>query len=128
MKKLLILLILIAIPTKIFASEWVEVANKIYVSIDKNRDGYIFYWVKYLNDGNMSPIKKQKVNHELAYYAENCAQNSSAIMAGYYYAINGSVLDSYVSPFYNHTNLASFEPVIPQTNGEAIHKYVCGMN
>lgn len=127
MKKILTLTILtlLLINSTAIANEWVEVYYKTYVKLEKLDGDNVFYWAKYLNDGSIKPIANKKVHFQMSYEVENCADNSSATMASYFYGLNGSVLSSYVSPFYSTPRYLSFSPVIPQSIGEALHKYAC---
>ena len=64
----------------------------------------------------------------MEYYIGNCSQNSNGLLALYEYNHSGKALSSYTSPYYNHPEIMTFEPVVPQSVGEVIHKYVCGFS
>lgn len=123
---LIILLVFLNVTLIAFSEEWVEVYSKIYIKIDKSQNDKIFYWSKFLNDGTMKPVNNQKIKYAMNYNIEDCTQNSNGLLAAYEYSTSGKVLSSYVSPFFNHPSLVPFEPVVPQSVGEVIHKYVCG--
>lgn len=128
MKKrfIILLFVFLNIALNVFAEEWAEVYNKMYVKIEKTQDDKVFYWTKILNDGTIKPIDKQKIQYIMNYNIENCSDNSSGILATYSYGFSGKVLSSYVSLYYNYPTLISFEPVVPQSVGEVIHKFICG--
>lgn len=124
---LLSFFIFLNITLMVFAEEWVEVYGKTYIKIDRTQNDKVFYWAKILNDGTMKPVDKQKIQYILMYNVENCSQSGSGLLATYEYGFSGKVLSSYISPNYNYPNLVNFEPVVPQSVGEVIHKAVCGI-
>jgi len=126
MRKIIIIFACLNVALAAFAEEWIEVYNKTYIKIDKYQNNRVFYWTKALNDGTMKPVNKQKVQYIMDYNVEDCSQNSSGLLATYAYGLSGKVLSSYISPFYNYPSMIPFEPVIPQSVGEVIHKSVCG--
>ena len=120
MKKILILLLICLVGLEVFASEWAELSDKKYIKIEKYQDGKVFYWVKALNDGRFEPINKKTVNHKMSYFSSNCSNNTMAIISSYSYDMEGNVISNFNDAYY------MFEPVVPQSIGETMHKYVCG--
>jgi len=130
MKKIVVLVFICFMFSSLsaFASEWAEVCYKIYIKVEKTQGDKVFYWQKALNNGEMKPIRKQKINYNMAYLIDNCSQSTTGILAMYIYGFNNSPIESYTSSSYNNPEYIRFEPIIPQTIGESIHKYVCSYN
>lgn len=120
MKKFLILLITCLLGIEVFASDWYQLSSKTYILIEKNKDNQFFIWEKRLNKGDVKPIKGEKVYYDMAHMVVDCSNNTSAIIDGYTYGLNGNVLDSFHAPYYE------FNSIVPQSVGEGIRKYVCG--
>lgn len=108
------------------ASQWTEVYYKAYINIAKIDRNYVFYWEKILNNHNISQVKNKKVYYLMDYMIADCSNSGASVLAEYEYGLNGKVLSSYISPYYNYPFNAEFEPIIPQSNGEIVYKYVCG--
>lgn len=130
MQKTLFLMLFIFMFSQVcFASEWVEIIDKVYVNIDKQDNEYIFYWMKRLNNKDIPRINNKQVYYHLYYVVDNCANNTtSESLAAYAYSLTGEVLDSHISPYFNTPKYASFSPIVPQSNGEIFHKFICSYN
>lgn len=124
MKKIAILLFLFFTTGAlcVFASQWAEVCDKIYVKIEKYESNKVYYWVKILNKGKTKPINSKKVMHEMIYEVSDCSNNTIWLQNYYAYGPSGEVLDSSTS------NYPDFQQIVPQSVGEALHNYVCGYN
>ncbi len=127
MKRILIILcLLVSLP--VFASEWKEVVPKRYITIEKfdKNNAYVYYWLKSLNDGSFSKIKGQKVNYTMTYFVEDCNNNKGALISNTIYGMNGSIIENWsMSDILIQQSYYDFVPIIPNTYGEAFHKFVC---
>jgi len=126
MKKIIIFVLLFFITSlKVFANDWVLIAPKIYVKIDKVETNQILYWIKRLNDGTIKPIKNKKVFYSMGYQVSDCSDNTAGVLAYYVYGVDGDVLNSFVSPYVRAFRANVLEPVIPQSIMEVAHNYAC---
>lgn len=123
MKKFIILLFVMFISLPCFATNWVEYAYKSYIDIDsiEYKGLYKRAWFKILNDGNMQPLKGQKIWYQMQYVYANCSTDEIATQDVTSYSLNKQVLDNYSVPY----NFLNFFHTPPETVGRNKHDILC---
>lgn len=134
MKKFYIILTLFLLNcNQIFASDWVEIAPKMYMnksSYEYNpRTTEALVWIKALNhEGyNLENINGKRVWYELIYQKFNCSKKQLLTLSSSTYDLKGQVLSSYENPYQNYDSLLerSYRNIIPDSIGELWYIEAC---
>ncbi len=134
MKKIIFLIILLAIDMPSFASNWVQFGEKTYVdteSIELYKTEYgdikfgkYSFWIKDLNDkstrfNDLEKLLKKKIWYKMENYIMDCNAKNMAMNQVIIYGLQNDVLDSY-----NHIYL-NYEKIVPDSNGEVWYYLIC---
>jgi len=121
MKKILMVILLLGLSLPVIAANWIEVANKQYLMIEKIEGKNVYYWVKTLNDGTFKKIDNIIPAYNMAHYVSDCTKNQAKNLAFYSYSKNGDIVGS----FEDENLYTSWKTPIPQSNGEYWHQEAC---
>ncbi len=137
MKKNLLFIFALMLILPVFAADWVEIYEKMYLddsSLSKYKDKYsssfdtdkiYSIWEKSLNDGteywkNAEKIQGKKLWYKKTLWVVNCTKKEIAIKSSVYYDLKENVVDSYEQIY------LVWQSVVPETLGELKYSYVCG--
>ena len=133
--KILISLFLISFSIlPVFAINWVECANKIYIDIDNIEPSYdelgnkingeYSYWLKILNDKsepfkNSEQLLNKKIWYSLQHTNISCNTKTTSLEEFIYYDLNNN-------PIYSETNfLKERNAIVPGSVADFIYQNVC---
>ena len=131
---LFVLIALLTMACSVFAAEWVQIGEKIYLDASSvsryeyrlNFDKDILYsiWKKSLNDGkdtwkNLEKKYGKKLWYDKELLVVNCTKKELAIKSIIDYDLNENVAGSYESSY------LEWQSVVPETNGELMYALVC---
>ena len=130
----LVLITLLTITISVFAADWVQIYEKIYLdasslgqynyNLNFDNDRIYSVWSKMLNDGtntwkDMEKSNGKKIWYNKSLWVVNCTKKEFAIKSVVLYDLKENVVDSYDSNYLDWTS------VTPETVGEGIYTDVC---
>lgn len=123
MKRFLIFLALLLIPTPSYGTYWYEFAHKSYIDLDSVSE-YQYTkraWLKLLNPGDWELINNKKIWFEMEYVEVICSNQAPKYRPIHYtaYDLNYNVLKTW------EYNDAPFTYVVPGSVGASRVKAIC---
>lgn len=138
MKKIVFLIVAIVVTfAPVFARNWVEVANKVYIDADsvepyidefnRQKPSEYIYWSKELNNGSQGYKDLEKDYNKKVWYTLNreivsCSQKTLTLKVMVVYDLKGNLIEKTEVPSY------AMQPssVVPDSLGELLFNSICG--
>ncbi len=137
MKKYLsILIIFMCAFLPVYARNWVEVTNKIYIDtdsiepyineLDRIEKGKFVFWTKNLNDGtqnfkNFENEYNKKIWYVLDKEIISCNQKTLSVKTLIFYDLKGNVINNIEIPYFAHNAYS----IAPDSIGELFYNGIC---
>lgn len=125
MKKILVLVLLFSFISPVFATNWVRLAEKIYLdgdSLSQDKYGNINFWVKQLRIKPTEKYKNKDFWYKISYITINCSERKTSLNATTIYDLNGDIIDSF------NWKYLDWQAIVPGSYGDFYYEIICKKN